>query len=94
MPSLVEGFGQVYLEALAEGCPVLGTRNTALPDIAGEAVNIVDAGDIDQLIARLESLSQTLPGNTSIRKAAQKCAADFTWSRFRQSLISDLLAAN
>src|SRR6185503_11385171 len=33
MPSLVEGFGQVYLEALAQGCPVLGTPNSGLPDI-------------------------------------------------------------
>ena len=94
MPSLVEGFGQVYLEALAEGCPVLGTENTALPDLGGEAVNIVDAGDIDQLIARLETLSRELPGNTRVREAAQKCAAEFTWLRFRQNLIADLLAAN
>ena len=36
MPSLVEGFGQVYLEALAEGTPILGTKNTALPDLGGE----------------------------------------------------------
>lgn len=90
MPSLVEGFGQVYLEALAEGCPVLGTRNTALPDIAGEAVNVVDAGDIDQLTARLETLSRELPGNTSIREAARESAKSFTWIRFRQNLIADL----
>jgi glycosyltransferase involved in cell wall biosynthesis len=94
MPSLVEGFGQVYLEALAEGCPVLGTANTALPDLTSEAVNIIDAGDIDQLIAKLESLSRELPGNTSLREAAQKCATSFTWTRFRHNLISELLAAN
>jgi hypothetical protein len=29
----VEGFGQVYLEALARGCPVVGTPHTALPDL-------------------------------------------------------------
>jgi glycosyltransferase involved in cell wall biosynthesis len=92
MPSLVEGFGQVYLEALAEGCPVLGTQNTALPDLEGEAVHIVDAGDIDQLTARLESLSRELPGNVRIREAAWECAAGFTWTRFRQELIRNLRA--
>lgn len=90
MPSLVEGFGQVYLEALAEGCPVLGTRNTGLPDIGGEAVNIMDAGDIDQLASRLESLSRKLPGNTNIREAAQQSAARFSWLRFRQNLVGAL----
>ena len=92
MPSLVEGFGQVYLEALGEGCPVLGTRNTALPDIASDAVNIVEAGDIEQLTARLETLSRELPGNTNIRETARKCATQFTWTRFRQNLIAELLA--
>lgn len=91
MPSLVEGFGQVYLEALAEGCPVLGTRNTGLPDIGGEAVNIVEVGDIDQLTAILETLSRKLPGNTKIREAAQRSAAGFSWLRFRQNLVGALV---
>lgn len=91
MPSLVEGFGQVYLEALAEGCPVLGTRNTGLPDIGGEAVNTIEAGDIDGLTALLESLSRALPGNTRIRELAQRTAAGFSWLRFRQKLIGDLV---
>jgi glycosyltransferase involved in cell wall biosynthesis len=91
MPSLVEGFGQVYLEALAEGCPVLGTTNTGLPDIGGEAVNTIDAGDIEGLTSLLESLSCTLPGDTRIREVAQRSAAGFSWLRFRQNLISDLL---
>jgi alpha-1,3-rhamnosyl/mannosyltransferase len=90
MPSLVEGFGQVYLEALAEGCPVLGTSNTGLPDIGGEAVNIIEAGDVDQLTARLEKLSRELTGNTQIREAAQRSAAEFSWLRFRQNLIAAL----
>ena len=94
MPSLVEGFGQVYLEALAEGCPVLGTRNTGVPDIGGEAVNIIEAGNIDELVTILELLSHELPGNTRIRKAAQSSAAVFPWSRFRQDLVSELTAAN
>lgn len=91
MPSLVEGFGQVYLEALAEGCPVLGTRNTGLPDIGGKAVNTIEAGDIDRLTALLESLSRELPGNTRIRELAQRSAAAFSWLRFRQKLIGDLV---
>lgn len=93
MPSLVEGFGQVYLEALAQGCPVLGTENTGLPDIGGDAVHVVEAGNIDQLTTILEQLSAELPGNVAIREAARNSAAHFPWSRFRQSLISDLVAA-
>ena len=93
MPSLVEGFGQVYLEAMAQGCPVLGTSNTGLPDIGSEAdgVFLVAPGSIDEMLAKLENLSQSLPANLIIRQAAQKCAAQFTWPRFRRNLIEAIL---
>jgi glycosyltransferase involved in cell wall biosynthesis len=89
MPSLVEGFGQVYLEALAQGCPVLGTPNTCLPDLndnnAG-AVNQVQAGQIDQLISALEGLSSTLPGDKDIRERARASARSRPWSQFRDGI--------
>jgi len=89
MPSLVEGFGQVYLEALAQGCPVLGTPNTCLPDLndtnAG-AINQVQAGQIDQLVSALECLSRTLPGDTDIRERARACARNRPWTQFREGI--------
>ncbi len=87
MPSLVEGFGQVYLEALSHGCPVLGTRNTCLPDIGGEAdgIFIVSPGNVEELSAKLGKLARTLVG---IRDpaAAQRSVASHTWQGFQESL--------
>lgn len=86
MPSLAEGFGQVYLEALARGCPVLGTPNTALPDIGGQAdgVFLVTPGDVAQLTARLEELAAQLPGWPGLRLAARAAASRLPWSLFRR----------
>lgn len=86
MPSLVEGFGQVYLEALAHGCPVLGTPNTALPDLGGEddGIFVAAAGDVDQLAARLEALAGRLPAAPGLRAAARATAARLPWSLFRR----------
>ena len=94
MPSLVEGFGQVYLEALAQGCPVLGTPNTCVPDIGSKADGVfsVSPGNIDELVALLESLSKTLPSNPSLREASRACALRFPWHRFRQALVENLAA--
>jgi glycosyltransferase involved in cell wall biosynthesis len=88
LPSLVEGFGQVYLEALARGCPVVGTPHTALPDIRKEAdpIWVTEPGQIDQLASVLEFLSATLPGDPHVRLRAQACAMRWSWERFRSAL--------
>lgn len=91
MPSLVEGFGQVYLEAMAQGCPVLGTRNSCLPDMGlSDAIFLVEAGAIDQLAAQLEVLSYTLAGNNTVRAEARACAARWPWAQFRSGIRSAL----
>ena len=92
MPSLVEGFGQVYLEAMAQGCPVLGTANTCLPDLGGETdgIFLVTQGSVDELVAKLEYLSKILPGNESVRQRARDCSGRFPWIRFRRDLCDKL----
>lgn len=86
MPSLVEGFGQVYLEALSRGCAVLGTPNSALPELGGQAdgVFLVTPGDVAQLTGRLEELSAMLPTQPGARAAARATAARFPWTAFRR----------
>ncbi len=88
MPSLVEGFGQVYLEALSHGLPVLGTPNTCLPDLGTEedGIFIVEPGDVDGLAAMLQRLSASIPGNEALRGAARNCSERFTWQEFRRKI--------
>ena len=88
MPSLVEGFGQVYLEALSHGLPVLGTPNTCLPDLGGDedGVFIVQQGDVDALAAMLLQLSVRLPRDSRMREAARTCSTRFTLPEFRRKI--------
>lgn len=89
MPSLTEGFGQVYLEALSFGCPVLGTAHTCLPDLGSErdGVFLTNPADVDDLAVQLEKLSRMISqNNTALRDAAQTTARRFTWKRFRDEL--------
>ena len=92
MPSLVEGFGHVYLESLSYGCPVLGTANTGLPDLGEEkdGIFLTEVGNINELIYKLEYLSEKLLGNNKIRQQARACAERFSWQDFRNKLISSL----
>lgn len=88
MPSLVEGFGQVYLEALAHGLPVLGTANTCVPDLgtAQEGLFCTAPGQSDALAAQLEDFAMSLPGNADIRRRARGVAERHPWSTFRERI--------
>ncbi len=90
MPSLIEGFGQVYLESLSAGLPVLGTANTCLPDLGSEDSGVFTAppGDAASLARELERLSRLLPGNMEIKERARDLAATLDWESFRNRIAS------
>lgn len=60
MPSLLEGFGLVYLEALAAGCHVIATPNTGVPDLglSADAATLVPAGDLSAISSAIEAAVQ------------------------------------
>jgi glycosyltransferase involved in cell wall biosynthesis len=94
MPSILEGFGQVFLEALSFGCPVLGTPNTCLPDLGDETngVFLTPVCDHRSLVCRLEELSRVLtqPSASEIRRRASVVAEQFSLRKFRSRLIAAL----
>jgi glycosyltransferase involved in cell wall biosynthesis len=85
MPSLSEGFGQVYLEALAHGCRVIGTKNTVLPDIEGAQpwISYVEPGEVEMLAECLQNSLRRGPLDAAEKASIQASVAGFTWERFR-----------
>jgi glycosyltransferase involved in cell wall biosynthesis len=75
MPSLIEGFGLVYLEALQRGCFVIGTQNTGLSDLnlSGDCHELVEPGNIGSIKAAL------------IRACARQAAGGFDRARIAEN---------
>ena len=88
LPSLVEGFGYVYLEALARGCFCLGTFNTGLPDVAAEGSTLlISASKQDALAKALRDLEAQAFSQGFDRQAIAASVRPWTWARFRQQLV-------
>jgi phosphatidyl-myo-inositol dimannoside synthase len=89
MPSSGEGFGLVFLEAMAFAKPVIGAACGGTTDLVEHGVNglLVPPGDTQKLVAALDSLL----GNDSFsarlgRRGAQLVREKYTFENFEREL--------
>jgi alpha-1,3-rhamnosyl/mannosyltransferase len=59
--SLYEGFGIPVAEALACGCPVVTSRDSAMAELAGDAATYVDPLNVDSIRAGIERAARVEP---------------------------------
>lgn len=81
LPSLFEGYGMVYAEAIVRGLPVIATTAGAIPDTVPETCGIlVEPKNIEMLSQALENLICDTDLRNSYRQGAIDAESDFpTW---------------
>ena len=83
VPSRLEGFGKVFVEALSHGLPCIGRRAFAMPDLIQPGINgdLVESDDPAELAARIEAVL----GNEEIYRSCDAMRGDvmarFNWDR-------------
>ena len=89
-PSVYEGFGLPILEAMACGTPVIASRTSSIPEVAGNAAMLVDPGDASAIASGLE----TVLGDRRIREGMQQKglaqAAQFGWGATAVAILNIL----
>jgi len=96
MPSLIEGFGLVFLEALARGCFVIGSENTGLADLQlpPSAADVIRAGDVDSLVNAMEAAYLMKQQDGIPYQEIRHLARSASWERFRRGIRSAIQSAS
>lgn len=90
VPSRVETFGLVALEAAAQGTPVVAARVGGLPEVVahGETGFLVEGQDSTRFAEAIATVLADEPLRTRMGRAAAARAEEFSWERMVDRLLA------
>jgi glycosyltransferase involved in cell wall biosynthesis len=78
-PSLFEGFGLPVIEAMACGTPVVTSNVTSLPEIAGDAAELVNPKSVEDIARGLYNVLSNCALREQMRERGYLRATNFSW---------------
>jgi len=91
LPSWEEGFGVVYLEAMAHGKPVIGCRGEGIEDFVehGKTGMLVKSRDVDSLVEALDFLLSHPEEAKAMGERGRKLVLEnYTWEKNAERTIA------
>ncbi len=83
-PSRLEGFGLPVLEAFSSGVPVVTSKTTSLPEVAGNAAALVDPENPEDIAQCVEKLYRKPALRKALVVKGLARAKQFTWEKTAQ----------
>ena len=89
-PSLHEGFGLPALEAMASGCPTVGSDRSSIPEVIGDKELLFNPEDENDIARVMRKLLANRAEASRVAQFGVERAASFTWAnvaaRFSEAL--------
>ncbi|MHB1318851.1 MAG: glycosyltransferase family 4 protein, partial [Anaerolineae bacterium] len=93
LPSWYEGFGLPVQEAMACGTPVICSRVSSLPEVAGDAALLFDPASQEALESAMRRLWNEPALRDELGRRGRAQAARFTWEACAQTVMAALESA-
>lgn len=90
LPSLYEGFGLPVLEAMVNGCPVITSNVSSLPEAGGDAALYFDPKNVDDMVKKISPLLNNEKLRKEMIEKGYKQAKKFTWEKTAKETLSVL----
>jgi glycosyltransferase involved in cell wall biosynthesis len=87
-PSLYEGFGLPVLEAMVLGTPVVASRESSVPEVAGDAALLVDPYDTDKIARAITTIVNDADLCAELSRRGPLQAAKFSRERYRDRVAA------
>ena len=79
--STYEGFGFTPLESMAAGTPVVASKSTSIPEITGDAAQLFNPYDPDDIAEKMIEVLMDKDLSDSLRKKGKQNIKRFSWDR-------------
>lgn len=86
--SLYEGFGFPILESMACGTPVVTSKVSSLPEVAGDAALMIDPYNIEEIAYAIQRILDNATLKNTLIKAGLVQAKQFTWENAANRLMA------
>ncbi len=81
-----EGFGIPILEAMQCDVPVIASRVTSMPEVAGEAALLTDPSSVEQMAGAMQALASDEPLRQSLIEKGRLQRQRFSWDQTARRL--------
>ncbi|MBI4221021.1 MAG: glycosyltransferase family 4 protein [Chloroflexi bacterium] len=83
-----ESFCFPLVEAMASGTPIVASRFGAIPEIAGDAVALVDPGNIGEVVNTVAALLRRPEQRKELAARGRQRVSDFSWDKTAASTVA------